>query len=449
MDYQRFVDFVNAACAVLCVVRNDDGELVDIRVVCRNAAMAEKMGKRFFPGQRYIEDGMRNLRLEEFCLLAAFQGQNIHDYTYLNSLSSMSEIILIPLERESETVGYCQCIFEPVGADARRLAKVSPEAGAAVINACVTLMGAEDFKSSVERVLLDMREATEAWCCRIVLTDEDRKTVQTLCESVRPEFLAEGKRFELIEDYNETVGIPRTVIVTREPELQVLKKHNPIWAERMKRLGIRSVLILPLQRNQSQIGFLYIVNFNVERILEIKETAELIGYFLGTQISNQILVDRLEELSYTDGLTGLNNRHSMLRRVHALQSDQRISSFGIINLDLNGLKLVNDTEGHVAGDKLLIKAAEALSKVFYSDDVYRTGGDEFVVIASNIDRETFQRKLDRLNTSIEKDPEISFAVGALWSDGSMDVTEAFRAADKRMYEDKEAYYARHPELRRR
>ena len=448
MDYQELVDQVKQPCAVLSV-RLADGGGAEIRVMSRNKAMASILGESFHPGMPYSEEGKRNLRFEEFCCRAVKRGQSIHDYTYIYQIDGWGEILLIPLHRESDTLGYCQFVLEPTKAsDAKHLAKVSPEAGAAVINACVTLMEAKDLQTGVEFVLRDMLDATGSWCCRIVLSDDEKKTVTTLCECVRTGLPSAEQRFELIREWKETEGLTRTMIVTREPELQILRKHNPAWADRMEQFGLTSLFVLPLRRNQTLIGFLYFVNFDVDKVVEIKEIAELIGYFLGTQIANQLLMERLEEMSYTDGLTGLNNRHSMLRRIHSLHSSWTDGDFGVINIDLNGLKTVNDTEGHAAGDQMLVHAAETLTKVFYSEDVYRTGGDEFVVIATNIDRDTFDRKLERLRAFVGKDTGFSFAIGAFWSDGSTDVTGAFHIADERMYADKEAYYSEHPELRR-
>lgn len=239
-----------------------------------------------------------------------------------------------------------------------------------------------------------------------------------------------------------------TVVVTSEPELQILQKHNPAWAGRMRDQELTSLMIIPLRREQTVVGFLYLVNFDAARVMKVKEIAELTGFFLGTQISNRLLMEQLEEMSYTDGLTGLSNRYALLRCLRRLKAEREKGSFGVVNLDLNGLKNVNDSKGHAAGDQLLVSAAEMLTEVFYQKDVFRTGGDEFIIIASGIDEKTFRRKLQRLRAAIAKDPKVSFAVGAFWSDGSMDVSDAFRMADEKMYTDKEAYYAAHPEQRR-
>lgn len=116
------------------------------------------------------------------------------------------------------------------------------------------------------------------------------------------------------------------------------------------------------------------------------------------------------------------------------------SRLGFISIDLNGLKTVNDTEGHEAGDRLLVQAGELLRKVFYYDDIYRTGGDEFVVIMVGVERDTFERKIGRIRRDAVKNSRVSFAIGGQWSDGSDDIGDIFREADEKMYLDKKAYY---------
>jgi diguanylate cyclase (GGDEF)-like protein len=117
-------------------------------------------------------------------------------------------------------------------------------------------------------------------------------------------------------------------------------------------------------------------------------------------------------------------------------------------VDASGLKVVNDREGHAAGDAKLVEAAEALKKVFYDEDLFRTGGDEFIIISSDVNRKKFEEKVERLRRSVEKNSDLSFAMGSYWSEGQEDVTASFRRADEKMYADKEAFYEHHPQLRR-
>ena len=161
-----------------------------------------------------------------------------------------------------------------------------------------------------------------------------------------------------------------------------------------------------------------------------------------------MLLRELEELSQIDTLTGTLNRRAMQNRMKKLET-RRTKPFGVVNIDLNGLKVVNDLEGHEAGDKLLIQAGELLRKVFYQEDIFRTGGDEFVIITSGIDQETFYRKVKRLRDDAEKNSKVSFAVGEFWSEGEQDMKAVFRYADERMYADKKAFYEIHPDLRRK
>ena len=79
--------------------------------------------------------------------------------------------------------------------------------------------------------------------------------------------------------------------------------------------------------------------------------------------------------------------------------------------------------------------------------VFRTGGDEFIILSVNIDREAFDRKLSNLHYGAEKHG-LRIAVGSCWCDGSLDPKETFRSADERMYSDKMAYYDKNPGLKR-
>ena len=107
-----------------------------------------------------------------------------------------------------------------------------------------------------------------------------------------------------------------------------------------------------------------------------------------------------------------------------------------------GLKFVNDNEGHEAGDRLLIRASEVLREVFNDEDIYRTGGDEFLVIIEGISEESFDSNIEKLHEILNKCNDVSFAFGNCWSNDSSKLDEMLRLADKRMYDNKMAYYKR-------
>ncbi|MBR6157536.1 MAG: GGDEF domain-containing protein, partial [Lachnospiraceae bacterium] len=119
-------------------------------------------------------------------------------------------------------------------------------------------------------------------------------------------------------------------------------------------------------------------------------------------------------------------------------------SFGVVFADVNGLKIMNDTNGHVAGDELLKKAAEVLADIFCGQEIYRAGGDEFVVLTNRISKEEFESSMDMLQKQ-----QSLFSVGGVFREKGGDIRKMMQEADERMYEAKEAYYRAHPELPRR
>jgi len=95
---------------------------------------------------------------------------------------------------------------------------------------------------------------------------------------------------------------------------------------------------------------------------------------------------RAQELSLTDTLTGLRNRRAMDGELGALTRDGPASRFGLMHVDLDHFKAVNDTFGHAAGDHVLLVVAEVLQSETRKDDVVcRVGGDEFVLVMKDCD----------------------------------------------------------------
>ena len=150
---------------------------------------------------------------------------------------------------------------------------------------------------------------------------------------------------------------------------------------------------------------------------------------------------------YTDVQTGLFNRNRWdeLMKVNAPTDD----TVGIMMLDLNRLKYINDTMGHEAGDKMIYNFSNILrNSISHSNTICRWGGDEFAVMIMDADKEKMEACLSEIaqateayNASGEK-PEIYYAAGyALSSEfPKHSLEELLRVADKRMYLDKKQWY---------
>ena len=113
------------------------------------------------------------------------------------------------------------------------------------------------------------------------------------------------------------------------------------------------------------------------------------------------------------------------------------------------MKLVNDRDGHLAGDILLKSAAAVLKDTFDDEDIFRVGGDEFLILVTGKDKSGFEELVQKLRDNAEASDTVSLAIGTFFGDASKDIRDAMHLADERMYEDKEEYYRQHPELQKR
>lgn len=107
-----------------------------------------------------------------------------------------------------------------------------------------------------------------------------------------------------------------------------------------------------------------------------------------------------EMLSYSDTLTGVFNRNKYNQVIEDYQK-QNPKNMGVAFFDLNGLKQVNDEQGHKAGDTFIQNAAKYISSVF-SDKAFRIGGDEFVILFPNIEENSFTEKMKAVKKSLKK-----------------------------------------------
>lgn len=147
--------------------------------------------------------------------------------------------------------------------------------------------------------------------------------------------------------------------------------------------------------------------------------------------------EELLYISYTDQLTALNNRNKFTEVMNQLNAAPP-EKIGAVYLDLNGLKLMNDTKSHEVGDRYLKQAGKVLAEVF-GKMAYRIGGDEFVVLAPEIEKELFEEKIKELECSMESQ-KISVSAGSFWEENCQDINEALKVAERKMYREKEAFH---------
>lgn len=206
--------------------------------------------------------------------------------------------------------------------------------------------------------------------------------------------------------------------------------------EMLKAQQVWRLLAVPLMKGGAMVGFLGVDNPRAH--YDDATLLASIQFFVTNSLDRKKQRAYLEKLSYRDMLTGLYNRNRYIERLEAYKQvqDQQI---GAIYIDLNGLKKVNDEQGHRAGDELIVRAAGTIAGIF-AEDAYRVGGDEFVVILLDVSREDFARKTEQLRRQMQKNG-VDASIGGVWQASTENLENLLRRADENMYREKKRYYS--------
>ena len=197
-------------------------------------------------------------------------------------------------------------------------------------------------------------------------------------------------------------------------------------------------IVVPLMDKKEKLGYLVADNYSNELDVNIVDVMESVAIFIAAEMRNKALTDDLLYLGSHDSLTGLGNRHALNQTLMLLVDMS--TTVGVCYSDINGLKTVNDEQGHEAGDELLKNTADIFASVFKKKHCYRIGGDEFIVIMPEVDEDIFETMVHKLKTKLKT---ISVSIGYIWSSDSKNIKNIVREADEAMYVSKAEYYKTH------
>lgn len=157
--------------------------------------------------------------------------------------------------------------------------------------------------------------------------------------------------------------------------------------------------------------------------------------------SQRLYQTQIEYLSYHDQLTGIHNRRSFEEALKKIDSKENLP-LGVIMADVNGLKLVNDSFGHMAGDMLLSKFAKVLKENYpLHDMIFRIGGDEFVLLLPKYKHEQIQELIETIKMNCNKElvNAVSLSVSFGWGSkeqATEDLNMILKSAEDAMYKNK-------------
>ena len=458
MDFQGFVNTFSIACAVLSVKKAAEGHCEEIRIEKANDIYREQMGvARYHDGMLYEDLVPKDSKFEYFCYRSAVEKQKMHSYVNVRGVNGWIDITFIPLNCENSNLSYCAFFFELTQKpDAEKMSDVSLETARTIIKLGLTLNSKSSFNEGVSEVVSTIQSISDATCCCILTIDRKNRTytvVQEKVKNIREDFidLHESVSYDVVESWEQTLGKSNGIIIKDEIDLKEIERTNAPWAASLRKDNVRSLMMYPLHKNDRIIGYLFITNFNAEKIIELKELLELMARFISIEIANHRRITKLETFSTEDVLTGVKNRNAMNMRIDDFVKGKEVlqQPFGVIFADINGLDQVNEDDGHSSGDILLRKAADLISDIFPDDEIYRSSGAEFVIIVPGVSKEEFRLKLNELKARSCYGSEVCLSIGSDWNNEDQNIRRSMHVADEEMYDEKAKFYMEHQNLERR
>ncbi len=486
MDFQTIVDSLPAMACVVSVETLPDGKCGKFRLVTGNKAYVDSI-ENPAPGTRLLRDKFvanseytdyltRDMNFEDYCYRAAVEKRCLHSYAHPDRMDVWFNMMFIPLggdpsslpsqdggqeskENPSPESGgglsYCLYIMEiNFEADSENLSDISSDVATSVLDTCIRLRGTNDFRATMKDVIAGIRDLCDAEHCCILVMNEFDRSCHVLGEAfsndtklLPMETYVNDEFYDIAESWGSTIAGSNCLIAKDEQGMEIVKERNPVWHESLTSAGAHNIVLFPLKSRNQLLGYMWAINFNKDRAVKIKETLEVTTFIIGSELGNYFLLDRLRLLSSKDLLTGVMNRNEMNNYVDSLchADDMERKSVGVIFADLNGLKAINDMDGHNAGDLLLKNAANALKEIFKEEEIFRAGGDEFAIIITDVTQEELDEKIEQIREASYKYGNVFFALGGSAEKDSRNVRLALRRADEQMYEDKRRFYEANPD----
>lgn len=464
MDYQSWLEGFDALVSLYSFDILPDGSLSEIRLEGVNKKNEGMLHFRpdapeFYPGIPYRNYWM-DLNFERYLYRSGTTKKSL--YSYVNARGFWLKGFYIPVTNFDEVSEggtkkvYCLYILEYENdLETESMSQHPADVSAAVTDISIKLHEMQDFWQALSSVTAEIKHFCGAEKCSVFPVDESRQKCVCVTEDGIQDKILEGIAEDLGCTPFEAAGRWEKILEMSDclilEDLSIIEKRDADWYRSLCKNDVRNIVLYEIRCKHTLVGFIWVANFDVSKIQKIKSVLELSSFVLAAVIQNHYLISNLEMKSTVDGLTQVYNRNAMNDRVEKIVSGEVMApeKMGIAFADLNGLKTVNDDEGHEAGDKLLSRAASLLKIAFGDYEIYRAGGDEFVVLCPDITEEKLAELADQLRTLTETTSDVRFAVGTVYVTGGYDICKAMQTADERMYKDKEEYYRLHPEKDRR
>ncbi len=216
---------------------------------------------------------------------------------------------------------------------------------------------------------------------------------------------------------------------------------SPSAMKVFERFDVSNIIIVPVMDNSSMLkGAICAVNL-AEKVTDC-ELLECVTYDFFMAITNVENHNIIKNMGAMDYLTNIKNRNSY--ELELLEyTDMACENLWCVFVDVNGLRELNNTRGHKAGDIMLCAVAAAVKKAYGDKMTYRVGGDEFVAFVPDITRERMINKKEALIAELKAmhyNISVGFEAAVRKEDGTFDIERVIDEAEAMMYSDKREFH---------
>ena len=340
----------------------------------------------------------------------------------------------------SSKVGCCSMVFMIIDEDKKTLDNLTrgKTTDDCIIRVARTLNSESDEKIAMNNTLGYLGQVIHS--DRILVFDIEGWSVHVKFQWARDKRLEVSSRFETFDygviSYWEKLLLHDSSVVVYD--IGVVSEFNPDLSRLLEKFQVVNFIATPIYNDGKLTGYLVAENFKIDELVDIRRLFETVSYFVADRKTITRTLGKLQRLSSHDTLTGAGNRNALFEKISELK---KISSMaGVVFADLNGLKAINDSFGHSAGDEAIRKAANLMFDYFGESNVFRNGGDEFVGLLPNINLATFEHIRDSFTESLKNSGAVQVAAGFAWCEDTRKLEDAMHQADKNMYANKAEYY---------
>ncbi len=438
-NYVELLNELPVAYSVFEVKADDDGTIEDVTCVFASKLTSELMG---VPVDDQIgKSVLKMIKLHdgwaEEMYRAAYKQERINEIQYVPTKKKWINIIL---DKAAEK-GRCAVILEDVTKEqliTRRLGR-EWRTDDLIITCAKFLHCGLPYEEAIDRVIKLVGESIHARRVYIIEDNGDGTYSETFewCRDLsdsKKEYFQNLRRVDMLNWEEEFMGAFSVII----NDVESIKNTHPHMYKILNDFDVNSLVEIPIIDEGQLVGYFGAIDYSEIDALDARQLLETLSYFIATEIVRKKLLQELEKKSIYDTLCDVKNRNAMDITTKRLL--RKNLTAGVLYADANGLKRINDTLGHEAGDALLKKMSSIMSECFGKENVYRAGGDEFLVILPKVTEDAFNQKCDELKAMFDNEKDLAVAIGSAWTIDSSGLSEVMRVADKAMYEDKANYY---------